>query len=96
MQTLVQSWALLWGFWIDNNRVIVAPSGSYGSITEVVMREADNQKVSDSDIRNLVEFWKQIFDIDILPDKIPLLKVKMVNSENTFTYPPSMCFFCWW
>ena len=75
------------------NRVIVAPSGNYGSISEVVMRKAGNQKVSDSDNRNLVEFWKQIYDIDISPDEIPLLKIKMVNSENTFTYPPSMCFF---
>src|SRR5438552_955159 len=29
----------------------------------------------------------------ISADEIPLLKIKMVNSENTFTYPPSMCFF---
>jgi hypothetical protein len=49
--------------------------------------------VSDGDTRNLVEFWKQIYDIDISPDEIPLLKIKMVNSENTFTYPSSMCFF---
>jgi hypothetical protein len=38
----------------------------------------------------LVEFWKQIYDIDISPDEIPLLKAKMVNSEATFTYPPSL------
>jgi hypothetical protein len=57
------------------------------------MRKAGVQKVSDLDTRNLVEFWKEIYDIDISPDEIPLLKVKMVNSENTFTYPPSMCFF---
>jgi hypothetical protein len=75
------------------NRVIVAPSGNYGSITEVVMRKAGSQKVSESDTRNLVEFWKQIYGIDISPEEIPLLKIKMVNSENTFTYPPSMCFF---
>jgi hypothetical protein len=75
------------------NRVIVAPSGNYGSISEVIIRKAGNQKVSDTDERNLVEFWKQIYDIDISPDEIPLLKVKMINSENIFTYPPSMCFF---
>jgi hypothetical protein len=75
------------------NRVIVAPSGNYGSISEVVMRKAGSQKVSESDSRNLVEFWKAINDIDISPEEIPLLKIKMVNSENTFTYPPSMCFF---
>ena len=75
------------------NRVIVAPSGNYGCITEVVTRKAGAQKVSDSDPRTLVEFWKQIYDINISADEIPLLKIKMVNSENTFTYPPSMCFF---
>ena len=75
------------------NRVIVAPSGNFGCITEVITRKAGVQKVSDLDTRNLVEFWKQIYDIDISADEIPLLKIKMVNSENTFTYPPSMCFF---
>jgi hypothetical protein len=75
------------------NKVIVAPSGNYGSINEVVIRKAASQKVSEGDTRNLVEFWKQIYDIDISPDEIPLLNIKMVNSENTFTYPPSMCFF---
>ncbi len=77
----------------SRNRVVVAPSGNYGSISEIIMRNAGNQKVSDRDTRNLVQFWKEIYDIDISPDEIPLLKIKMVNSENTFTYPPSMCFF---
>jgi hypothetical protein len=54
------------------NRVIVAPSGNYGSISEVITRKAGNQNVSDTDERNLVEFWKQIYDIDISPDEIPL------------------------
>jgi hypothetical protein len=75
------------------NRVIVAPTGNYGSVVEVVMRNAGAHRFSDTDSRSLVEFWKEIYDIDIAPDEIPLLKVKMVNSEATFTYPPSMCFF---
>jgi hypothetical protein len=75
------------------NRVIVAPTGNYGSITEDVIRKANSQKVSGSDSRTLMDFWKQIYDIDISPDEIPLLKVKMVNSEAAFTYPPNMCFF---
>jgi hypothetical protein len=75
------------------NRVIVAPTGNYGSIAEVIMRKAGTQRISETDTRNLVEFWKQIYDIDISPEEIPLMKIKMVNSENTFTYPPSMCFF---
>ncbi len=68
----------------------MAPTGSYGSIVEVIMRKTGDQRVSDNDTRNLVEFWKQIYDIDISSDEIPLLRV---NSEATFTYPPSMCFF---
>src|ERR687895_467313 len=75
------------------NKVIVAPSGNYGCIVDVISRKAGSQQVSDNDHRNLVEFWKQIYGIDISPDEIPLLKVKMINSENVFTYPPSMCFF---
>jgi hypothetical protein len=75
------------------NKVIVAPSGSYGCIVDVISKKAGSQQVSDTDHRNLVAFWKQIYGIDISPDEIPLLKVKMMNSENVFTYPPSMCFF---
>jgi hypothetical protein len=75
------------------NKVIVAPSGNYGCIVDVIARKAGSQSVSDTDHRNLVDFWNQIYGIDISPDEIPLLKVKMINSENVFTYPPSMCFF---
>ena len=75
------------------NRVIVAPTGHFGSIVDLVSRKASNQLVSEQDNRNLVEFWKQVYDIDISPDEIPLLKIKMLNSENTFTYPASACYF---
>jgi hypothetical protein len=75
------------------NRVIVAPTGHFGSIVDVISKRAYNQIVSEYDNRNLVEFWKQVYDIDISPDEIPLLKIKMLNSENIFTYPASMCYF---
>ena len=75
------------------NKVIVAPTGHFGSIVDVISKKAGNQLVSDLDNRNLVQFWKDVYDIEILPDEIPLLKIKMLNSENTFTYPASMCFF---
>jgi hypothetical protein len=75
------------------NKVVVAPSGNYGSIVDVITKKAGCYQVSDTDSRTLVEFWKQIYGIDVSPDEIPLLKVKMMNSENIFTYPPSMCFF---
>jgi hypothetical protein len=75
------------------NKVIVAPTGHFGSIVEVVSKKTSNQLVSERDNRNLVEFWKQVYDIDISPDEIPLLKIKMLNSENVFTYPASTCYF---
>jgi hypothetical protein len=75
------------------NKVVVAPSGNYGCIVEVVAKKAGDQRVSETDNRSLVEFWKQVYGIEISADEIPLLKVKMMNSENVFTYPPSMCFF---
>jgi hypothetical protein len=62
--------------------VIVDPSGNYGCIVDVIARKASNQQVSDTDHRNLVEFWKQIYGIDISPDEIPLLKVKMRISKG--------------
>jgi hypothetical protein len=75
------------------NKVIVAPTGHFGSIVEVLSKKAGSQLASERDNRSLVEFWKQVYDIDISPDEIPLLKIKMLNSENIFTYPASMCYF---
>ena len=75
------------------NKVIVAPTGHFGSIVDVISKKASNQIVSELDNRNLVDFWKQVYDIDISPDEIPLLKIKMLNSENIFTYPASACYF---
>jgi hypothetical protein len=77
----------------NRNKVIVAPTGHFGSIVDVISKKASNQLVSERDNRNLVQFWKDVYDISISPDEIPLLKIKMLNSENTFTYPASMCFF---
>lgn len=75
------------------NKVIVAPTGHFGSIVDVISRKAGDQIVSDLDSRSLVQFWKEVYDITITPDEIPLLKVKMLNSENTFTYPASICYY---
>jgi hypothetical protein len=75
------------------NKVIVAPSGNYGSIVEVITRKASEQVISETDRRNLLQFWKEVYDIGIKPDEMPLLKVRMINSESAFTYPPSMVYF---
>jgi hypothetical protein len=85
--------AVIKGLTTYRNKVVIAPSGSYGSIVDVIIRKAGSQIVSETDGRTLVEFWKQVYDINISPDEIPLLRVKMMNSENILTYPPSMCFF---
>src|SRR6266498_900924 len=77
----------------SRNKVIVAPSGNYGSIVDVITRKASSQSISDTDHRNLVQFWKDVYDIEISPDEMPLLKVRMMNSEQSFTYPPSMVFY---
>ena len=75
------------------NKVIVAPTGHYGSIVDVISKKASEQIVSEHDSRNLVDFWKQVYNIDISSDEIPLLKIKMLSSENVFTYPASACYF---
>jgi hypothetical protein len=75
------------------NKVIVAPSGNYGAIVDVITRKASNQSISDTDHRNLVQFWKEVYDIGIDGDQMPLLKVRMMNSTQSFTYPPSMVFY---
>ena len=75
------------------NKVIVAPTGHYGSIVDVISKKAGEQIVSEHDSRNLVDFWKQVYNIDISSDEIPLLKIKMLSSENVFTYPASACYF---
>jgi hypothetical protein len=75
------------------NKVLVAPSGNYGCIVDVITRKASNQSISETDHRNLVQFWKEVYDIDISPDEMPLLKVRMMNSPHSFTYPPSMVFY---
>jgi hypothetical protein len=77
----------------SRNKVIVAPSGNYGTIIDVISRKTSEQTISEIDTRNLVSFWKEVYDIEVKPDEMPLLKVKMMNSESTFTYPPSMVFY---
>ena len=59
----------------------------------LLQKRQEVNRFQNTDNRILVEFWKQVYGIEISPDEIPLLKVKMMNSENVFTYPPSMCFF---
>ena len=46
------------------------------------MRKAGNHRVSDNDSRTLVEFWKQIYDIDNSSDEIPFRKPGQVFLVN--------------
>ncbi|MGA9149595.1 MAG: hypothetical protein WBZ36_03375 [Candidatus Nitrosopolaris sp.] len=59
------------------NRVIVAPTGNYGRIVEIIMRKAGDQKVSDNDMRNLPEFSKYMYMNPI--DQ----RVQRVSNENS-------------
>jgi hypothetical protein len=77
------------------NRVVVAPSGNYGSINEIIMRKAANQKVSETDTRNLVEFWKQIYDIDIAPDEISSFQNQDGQFRKYIHIPTKHVFLCW-
>lgn len=51
------------------NKVIVAPSGNYGCIVDVVTKKAGNQQVSETDNRSLAEltelYYKNISVITI-------------------------------
>jgi hypothetical protein len=74
--------AVVKGLTTYRNKVVVAPSGSYGSIVDVIIRKAGSQIVSETDGRTLVEFWKQVYDINISPDEIPLLRVNTMHLTN--------------
>lgn len=73
--------------------VLMAPFGRYGRIEEVVFEHAGEHSVSERDRRTLVDFWKEVYDVDVSPDEMPLLKVKPAESESLFTYPPSTLYF---
>lgn len=77
---------------IYRSNVVLAPLGHLGHIEGVIFKRAGEQKVSERDERSLVDFWKDVYDIEVLPDEIPLLKVKLMNSEQIFTYPPSTAY----
>ncbi len=77
----------------QRSNVVLAPSNRYGHIEELIFKRAGDQKVSEHDSRSLVEFWKEVYDIDISPDEMPLLRVKPADSETLFTYPPSTLFY---
>jgi hypothetical protein len=63
--------AVVKGLTTYRNKVVVAPSGSYGSIVDVIIRKAGSQIVSETDGRTLVEFWKQVYDINISLMRFP-------------------------
>ncbi|MCP8319132.1 MAG: hypothetical protein L6N95_04815 [Candidatus Methylarchaceae archaeon HK01B] len=75
------------------SNVILAPFGYLGHIEDVIFKKAGEQRVSEVDKRNFVDFWKDIYGIEVSPEEIPLLKVKLIDSEHLFTYPPSTAYF---
>jgi len=75
------------------SHVLLAPLGQLGHIEGLIFKRAGEQPVSDSDRRNLVEFWRDVYGIEVEPEETPLLKVRLMNSEQLFTYPPSTAYF---
>jgi len=73
--------------------VVLVPSGQFGCVQELVFRRAVENPVSTCDQRNLVQFWRDVYGIEVAPDEVPLLKVKLVSSDQLFTYPPSTVYF---
>ncbi|MCP8308410.1 MAG: hypothetical protein H3Z54_06910 [archaeon] len=75
------------------SNVILSPFGHIGHIDSIIFKKAGEQQVSEKDERNLVDFWRDIYGIEVSSEEIPLLRVKLVNSEQLFTYPPSTVYF---
>jgi hypothetical protein len=73
--------------------VHLAPLGRLGCIEEVIYRRAGEQAVSEGDRRSLVEFWRDVYGLEVEPDETPLLKVRLTGSGQLFTYPPSKAYF---
>ncbi|MEM3069168.1 MAG: hypothetical protein QXH58_04590, partial [Nitrososphaerales archaeon] len=75
------------------SNVVLAPLGRLGHIDNIIFKRAGEQKVSEKDERSLVDFWKDVYNIEVSPEEIPLLKIKPMDSEQLFTYPPSTVYF---
>jgi len=75
--------------------VVVAPAGRMGTIKNVLWDLAGRTKVSGSDRRTLVEYWSDVYGIEVDPEEIPLVQVQPMESRSTacFTYPPSQVYF---
>jgi hypothetical protein len=74
--------------------VVVAPGGRMGTIRTVLWDLAGKTKVSTTDNRSLVDYWAEIYNIDIDPEEIPILQIQPIESKTAcFTYPPSQVYF---
>jgi uncharacterized protein (DUF362 family) len=78
--------AIVRNFLTYGNKVVVAPSGNYGSVVDVVQKTG-SQPVSEADNRNMVEFWKQIYGIDMgkavkVPDGVRSYLYLTLIAEN--------------
>ena len=75
------------------SNVVLAPYGHLGHIEELMFKKAGNERVSELDSRDFSQFWKETYDFDVAPEETPLLRVKLVKNDVTFTYPPSCVYF---
>jgi hypothetical protein len=78
----------------QRSSVQLAPNDSYGHVEELVYHQnASETRISRSDSRNLVDFWRDVYGIEVSPDETPLLKIKLAESTVKLTYPPSTVYF---
>jgi len=76
---------------LKRSNVVLAPSGYYGRLVDLVYVKAEEQQVSKYDQRSLPEFWKDVYSIDVDEDEMPLLKVRLMKLDATFTILLAAC-----
>lgn len=73
--------------------VVLAPFGHFGRVEELVFKKAGGERVSEMDDRSFVQFWREVYDIDVDPNETPLLRVRLMKFDIPLTYPPSCVYF---
>jgi len=77
--------------WRSN--IVAAPFGHSGRIEGLIFKSAGEARVSELDGRDFTRFWHETYDIDVSPDEMPLVRVKLLDLDLSLTYPPSCIYF---
>jgi len=73
--------------------IVAAPFGHPGRIEGLIFKKAGEEKISELDSRDFTRFWHETYDIDVSPDEMPLVRVKLLDLDLSLTYPPSCIYF---